>query len=345
MQSSPAVNGRRNSRRNHYIAPAPPLDLSFRNYKSPVDILPEHVTGTAASPPKPRPPKSTSKTPLPPSASTPQQPPRPLFIIALANNNGVWPTAGIAEPLDNTNNRGDAQPRVAGCGADLSHGQGPGPAVASGSDSRAAWLSSDPDFQRQQQPSGNVPSSANYSFRASMCLSRHNSTVSLCTQPKNGVDSTVVDLHRPEKISVKLITTAVRLCNNQLSSLDDLIPSLTRIISQPEANLQWLDLAFNQLTKVDPALLQLFNLRVLYLHCNLIGSYEIVLSLNRLPKLKVLTLMGNPIESDDYHHYRTAVVAALPRLKALDHTPITGDDAAAAEKYCHEHNRKACGAE
>lgn len=149
-----------------------------------------------------------------------------------------------------------------------------------------------------------MTSSVNYSFRTSLCLSRHNSTVSLCTQPKNGADSTVVDLHRPEKINVKLITTAVRLSNNQLTSLDDLIPSLTRIISQPEANLQWLDLAFNQLTKVDSALLQLFNLRVLYLHCNLIASYEIILPLNCLRRLRVLTLMGNPIERDDYHHYR-----------------------------------------
>nr|CEL70942.1 TPA: leucine rich repeat protein, putative [Neospora caninum Liverpool] len=309
MQSPAATDGRRSPHRHDYIVPTAPLDLSFRNYKSPLDISPEHTAIANQRNSLCRSPKAAARPSTPPSTSPPQ-PTRPTFMIALAHNNGIWPSSALnGVPENSSPKKHESQYRVTFSEAALNRsGQTPTatPSKSPAFASHSFFMGETLEPQTPQQTLASGCSSPNLAgFRSSVCLSRHSSTVSLCTQPRNGFEGTVIDLHTPEKIHVKLTVTAVRLCNNQLSSLEELIPSLCRIMPYPEKNLQWLDLAFNQLKVIDPVVQQLSNLRTLYLHCNLIASYASLLPLKGIRKLRTLTLMGNPLERDDYPDYRS----------------------------------------
>ncbi|PFH38023.1 leucine rich repeat-containing protein [Besnoitia besnoiti] len=337
MQNPSVTNCRRSPSHHDYIVPSAPIDLSFRNYKSPTDILPEHAT-TAGKGNSPCSSSEQATRKTSPPSGFPPQPARPTFIIALAFNNGEWPSCALAGSPENiSRKKNEPQFRVTFSEAETSLGGQcltQSTPLVSASDPRSLWAHAFSEPQSSQHyfssclphPSG---------FRSSVCLSRHSSTVSLCTQPKNGFEGTVLDLHSPGKIHVKLTVTAVRLCNNQMTSLEELVPALCRIMPTPKSNLQWLDLAFNQLVAVHPVLQQLSELRTLYLHCNLIANYTCLLPLKGMPKLRTLTLMGNPVEVEDYSKYRIAILAALPRLKSLDHTAVSDDEVAAAEHFRH----------
>merc|ERR1712083_582452 len=95
-------------------------------------------------------------------------------------------------------------------------------------------------------------------------------------------------------------------------------------ITNPLRSLQWIDLSFNQLVTIKPALLGFQSLKALYLHGNCIKSLSVVDRLKKLPKLLSLTLNGNPIESNAI--YRSYVIGALPGLKSIDHSTITEDE-------------------
>nr|CEL78608.1 TPA: leucine rich repeat protein, putative [Toxoplasma gondii VEG] len=308
MQSA-ASNGRRSPHYHDYIVPTAPIDLSFRNYKSLADILPEHIDIANKRNSPCRSPKQATRPSAPPSTS-PQQPARPTFMIALAYNNGVWPSSALNDvPESSSSKKPESHFRVTFSDVELNRNGRTSTAAPPRSPASEAHSLSTSETSEPQPPfqtlasGGSAPNPS--SVRSSVCLSRHNSTVSLCTQPKNGFEGTVIDLHTPEKIHVKLTVTAVRLCNNQLSSLEELIPSLCRIMPLPERNLQWLDLAFNNLKVIDPSMQYLQSLRTLYLHCNLIASYSCLLPLKGIRKLRTLTLMGNPVERDDYPDYRS----------------------------------------
>lgn len=73
-----------------------------------------------------------------------------------------------------------------------------------------------------------------------------------------------------------------------------------------------------RLHRIDEDIADAFpNLRVLYLHGNLISSLEEVQKLKRLPSLERLTLHGNPME-ERHKRYRIRVLNALPQLKSHD---------------------------
>jgi Leucine-rich repeat (LRR) protein len=91
----------------------------------------------------------------------------------------------------------------------------------------------------------------------------------------------------------KPVMTSVRLCYNELTSLDNLAEHLSHIMDDPRSNLQWLDVSFNQLTRIDSVLLQFPNLQCLYMHGNKIRSVLEVKKLGQLSKLTKLTLHGN----------------------------------------------------
>mmetsp|Transcript_120537 Transcript_120537/g.239949 ORF Transcript_120537/g.239949 Transcript_120537/m.239949 type:complete len:251 (+) Transcript_120537:117-869(+) len=138
-----------------------------------------------------------------------------------------------------------------------------------------------------------------------------------------------------QRFFVRVATTSVRLNNNLLESVDGLPKSLESALSDPLTNIQWLDLSFNMLQTVEPELLRFQSLKTLYLHGNRIKSIPAVERLRKLPSLLSLTLNGNPIEIHRY--YRHFTIGALPQLKTLDHTSITGDERVDANVWFKGH--------
>merc|ERR1712232_1239978 len=127
--------------------------------------------------------------------------------------------------------------------------------------------------------------------------------------------------------------------NNFLETVQDLPMSLDFIMDDPLRNCWWIDLSFNQLRTIEPALLEFQQLKALYLHGNLIKSLPSAERLRKLPKLISLTLNGNPIEC--FPFYRRYVVGALPDLRTLDHSTITDDEVAAARDWFVAHEQRA----
>ncbi|XP_047371939.1 leucine-rich repeat-containing protein 51 isoform X2 [Sciurus carolinensis] len=97
--------------------------------------------------------------------------------------------------------------------------------------------------------------------------------------------------------SGKSLTQSLWLNNNVLNDLKDFNQVVSQLLEHPE-NLAWIDLSFNDLTSIDPILTTFFNLSVLYLHGNSIQSLGEVNKLAVLPRLRSLTLHGNPIEEE-----------------------------------------------
>ncbi|KAL1774222.1 Folate receptor alpha [Sigmodon hispidus] len=104
---------------------------------------------------------------------------------------------------------------------------------------------------------------------------------------------------RPVKHSKsgKSLTQSLWLNNNVLNDLKDFSQVTSQLLQHPE-NLAWIDLSFNDLTSIDPVLTTFFNLSVLYLHGNSIQRLGEVNKLSVLPRLRSLTLHGNPIEEE-----------------------------------------------
>ncbi|KAM9079721.1 leucine-rich repeat-containing protein 51 isoform 3-T3 [Megaptera novaeangliae] len=97
--------------------------------------------------------------------------------------------------------------------------------------------------------------------------------------------------------SGKSMSQSLWLNNNVLNDLRDFNHVVSQLLEHPE-NLAWIDLSFNDLTSIDPVLTTFFNLSVLYLHGNSIQHLGEVNKLAVLPRLRSLTLHGNPIEEE-----------------------------------------------
>jgi len=138
-----------------------------------------------------------------------------------------------------------------------------------------------------------------------------------------------------QRFFVRVVTTSVRLNNNLLETVEGLPKSLESSLSDPLANILWLDLSFNMLHTVEPELLRFQSLKTLYLHGNRIKSMPAIERLRKLPSLLSLTLNGNPIESHRY--YRHFTIGALPHVKTLDHTSITRDERVDANVWFSGH--------
>ncbi|KAK7866919.1 hypothetical protein R5R35_001659 [Gryllus longicercus] len=114
---------------------------------------------------------------------------------------------------------------------------------------------------------------------------------------------------------------ALRLNNNQLASVRGLHHAVFQVLEQPE-RLTWLDLSFNMLSTVSSELASFSNLKILYLHGNLLKDFTHTLEvLKALSDLYNLTLHGNPIESKK--GYRSKVLASLNKLRSLDFINVT----------------------
>uniref|UniRef100_A0A9L0ST64 Leucine-rich repeat-containing protein 51 n=2 Tax=Equus caballus TaxID=9796 RepID=A0A9L0ST64_HORSE len=125
--------------------------------------------------------------------------------------------------------------------------------------------------------------------------------------------------------SGKSLTQSLWLNNNVLNDLKDFSHVVSQLLEHPE-KLAWIDLSFNDLTSIDPVLTTFFNLSVLYLHGNSIQRLGEVNKLAVLPRLRSLTLHGNPIEEEK--GYRAQVRDHVARHRAG--LPATGGDIARA---------------
>ena len=129
-----------------------------------------------------------------------------------------------------------------------------------------------------------------------------------------------------------VIINAVRLNNNKIASWVNFIGSLKTMVDI--AQIQWLDLSFNQLQTIEPSIGRLRGLRKLHLHANKITDITDVQKLQELENLKDLTLHGNPIEDRGRQKYRNYIISLLPQLHSLDFTPLTSRDKAIAQSFC-----------
>lgn len=86
------------------------------------------------------------------------------------------------------------------------------------------------------------------------------------------------------------------LNNNEIRDLNLFSETLsTYVLHEPE-RLQWLNLSYNYLVKIDAEILKFPQLKSLQLHGNFIADLEEVRKLNDISTLQSLTLNGNEIE-------------------------------------------------
>ncbi|KAI8803228.1 hypothetical protein BJ742DRAFT_829728 [Cladochytrium replicatum] len=135
--------------------------------------------------------------------------------------------------------------------------------------------------------------------------------------------------------------TAVRISNNHLQSLSTLPIVLSKLLPDLTA-LTWIDVSFNNLTRIDDSLLSLPNLRGIYLHANNLSTLADIPKLVALSHLRTLTLHGNLLleaaaaKISNGGTYRKFVIAALPQLRHLDFGAITKMDRVVARTLVGE---------
>jgi len=129
----------------------------------------------------------------------------------------------------------------------------------------------------------------------------------------------------------KYVSNAIRLSNNSLSSFNGLGRMLEAVLDNPQ-HLEWIDLSFNDLSNIDEGLLHYTNLKVLYLHANVIYEMREIDKLAALPRLKTLTLHGNVF--DGQRGYRMYIISKVPQLQCLDFSRVTKADREKANAWC-----------
>ncbi|CAK8684196.1 leucine-rich repeat-containing protein 51-like isoform X2 [Clavelina lepadiformis] len=128
----------------------------------------------------------------------------------------------------------------------------------------------------------------------------------------------------------KYSCNAIRLNNNSMSDMNGFDDTVQEIIENSD-DVAWIDVSFNELQTIDKVITKFQNLKVLYLHGNMINKIQEVNKLAALPHLRSLTLHGNPIETEK--GYRQYVLSALPGLKTFDFSGVTKQDRATANTW------------
>lgn len=122
----------------------------------------------------------------------------------------------------------------------------------------------------------------------------------------------------------RMVTDVVKLNNNKLVNIEGLPRSLYWHLSFDPVNLKSLDLSFNHLYTLN-GIEDFENLVSLYLHSNFIRDVRDIYRLQKLDKLKTLTLHGNPVENE-IKNYRPMIITLLPGLNRLDFSLVTKTD-------------------
>jgi len=130
-------------------------------------------------------------------------------------------------------------------------------------------------------------------------------------------------------------SVAIRLNNNALTAagMSGFEDAVGQLLDDP-ARLAWLDLSFNKLDTIPEEIFAFTELTTLYLHGNAISRPREFAKLARLPKLRNITLHGNPIEK--LPNYRLRVMCRVPTALKLDFTRITRVDRDTANNYAIE---------
>ncbi|CDJ60666.1 leucine rich repeat protein, putative [Eimeria maxima] len=164
--------------------------------------------------------------------------------------------------------------------------------------------------------------------RKSICLSRSTRVVSVCSMAMKDGSGDIQAGDRPASkvCRISRYTTAVRLNNNELQEAPNLRQHLSMLLPMPHVNLVWLDLSFNKLAAVPSSLNELCKIKCIYLHANQIQDPMSVLVLQNNKCLRFLTLFRNPLELQLDTQYRVTILSVLPSLRCLDFTPISSDE-------------------
>jgi hypothetical protein len=147
---------------------------------------------------------------------------------------------------------------------------------------------------------------------------------------KDGLER-LLKRHGPENV----VINAVRLNNNKIAGWLNFLSTLRTMSPIDFTRLEWLDLSFNQLQTIETSIGRLKSLSKLHLHANQIRDIRDVQKLTDLPRLRDLTLHGNPIEERGRGKYRNFIIAQLPNLRSLDFTSLTDRDKGIAQSFCH----------
>ena len=119
------------------------------------------------------------------------------------------------------------------------------------------------------------------------------------------------------------VTKTLRLHNNEIVTLDGFDSIFRPVLLRPQI-LQWVDVSFNRISKVEPIVHNCPRLQLLYAHVNFIRDPAQLDLIGTLKHLKALTLNGNPLEKDlSAVGYRFRVAAAVPSLQKLDFSSLT----------------------
>ncbi|XP_069131499.1 leucine-rich repeat-containing protein 51-like [Argopecten irradians] len=141
-----------------------------------------------------------------------------------------------------------------------------------------------------------------------------------------------------EKENKKSLTKCVHLNNNNLTDVSCIKDTLEAHTVEP-LDIEWLNLSFNELSIIDPVIMDFENMQILYYHGNQISDLKEINKLQGLKNLRKLTLHGNPIENDK--SYKQYVVSVLPQLEYLDFSLITKADRRTAGTWNRGNNNRA----
>lgn len=133
----------------------------------------------------------------------------------------------------------------------------------------------------------------------------------------------------PKKQRPKYYGTALKLSENQISSLNGLEEAINTIMNNPD-EVSWLDLSFNMISTLE-GIPKNLPLKSLYLHGNQIHDLKALLPLREFKELKSLTIHGCPVS--EIKNYRFQVLAILPQLKNLDFSGVTKKDIETAKTF------------
>jgi len=139
------------------------------------------------------------------------------------------------------------------------------------------------------------------------------------------------DRQQGEKYPAKCI----KLNNNHLQDMKGLQDVFEQVLLNP-TSVTWIDLSFNELTHIDPALSEFKQLQILYLHGNRIDDISEVDKLSSVTSLKKLALHGNSIEN--VKNYRSYVISRLPSLISLDMSLVTRADREVTSRFYGNHS-------